>query len=205
MNGPSNPEAESHLQKACITEATLKLSRTRGPQFDGKPPLELRECQEEALLSIVHNRMTVVHARTGIGKSVVYLMIPFLYETFTSERCKGFESTVGGYEAPSTKGVLVICPLLSIINSALEGAKDKYPLLGIEHVKEDADAKKIYENVLANKTRVVLMTPEMYCKPKCKEFFSPDTEKVATHSALPSFFKHKSRSISANCLHLFSA
>jgi superfamily II DNA helicase RecQ len=163
----------------CITKALLQLGIS-----DTERPF-----QRQSLDSIVQHPITVVCARTGSGKSVIYLALPYLFQYLMQAGMKmEMGPFLNGIDRPVTKAIVLVLPYLALTWEVLSETKKRYPGLVCEHVDTEDHAAEVYQHVLKGETHIVLLTPEMYCTQKCMALFGADCVKVNTpyHSQIRS-------------------
>lgn len=107
MSGSAAHQLQGASLVAYISEAVDQLDQN----------LNLRDFQRRSLISIVQNKMTVVSARTGSGKSAVYLTLPYLYQKL---RGGGVKEALelkfpDAEESPKNKAILLVLPYHSLI------------------------------------------------------------------------------------------
>jgi superfamily II DNA helicase RecQ len=159
----------------CIDEAVRWLD----------PALTLKPFQRESLESVVKNAITVVCALTGSGKSIIFSVLPYLFESlFREGRKMSMGPDIKDSETIGKKGILLVLPYLALTYDVLSSMRAKYPGLKFEHVDTEESAAAVYQNVVDGKTDIVVITPEMYCKKKCWELFNADGTKVKSAASI---------------------
>jgi superfamily II DNA/RNA helicase len=129
MNNPPQVPSESHgiedltdAYEACIDEAVQHLNSD----------LVAKDFQKNALRSILLNHITIVAARTGAGKSLIYHALPVIYEILKTKKLP-FEQIAPGSNSSGSKNpknsILLIVPFISIAGDVTTQTREKYPNL----------------------------------------------------------------------------
>ena len=161
-----------------LTEAELKPVIQQAAEWL-KPGLQLKPFQYDGLISVIQQHMTIVFARTGMGKSFIFLLISRLYQLLKKKgENMAFGPSIGKGKMPDKKAILLVLPYLALLQEVLAELTKKFPSIRVAHVDTESNASVVYDKAFQGLVDIIVITPEMLCKPKVMDFFSADTTKV---------------------------
>lgn len=133
-----------HLFHSGLEEALKRL---------GKKNLKLKECQYEAVKAVVVDRKdTICILPTGYGKSLIYQLLPFVFDAYL-----GYENT--------TSSVIVISPLNALMVDQIAKLKTHMDVTVLKAIRETHDSsmrsavRSTYERVV-RPSQIIFAHPE---------------------------------------------
>jgi superfamily II DNA helicase RecQ len=161
-----------------LTEAELKPVIQKAAELL-KQGLQLKTFQYDGLISVIQQHMTIVFARTGMGKSIIFLLISILYQLLKKKgENMSIGPSIGKGKMPDKKAILLVLPYLALLQEVLAELTKKFPVIRVAHVDTESNASVVYDKALQGLVDIIVITPEMLCKQKVIEYFSADTTKV---------------------------
>jgi superfamily II DNA helicase RecQ len=141
-----------------------------------KPGLTLKTFQNDCLHSIAKNHMTITSAKTGSGKSIVFIASAKMLQILSS-RGESLGVVPAGSSAAMSKrkAILLMLPYLSLVDGTKSEIQCSYPAIKVAHIDTETSAADVYEEALKGDLDVIITTPEMYCKKGVSELFSADS------------------------------
>ena len=108
--------------------------------------IDLKEEQKSIIKHFIHGQDVFGCLPTGFGKSVCFLLLPYIFDNLRSK-------PIG------TSQILVIAPLTSLMKDQVDSCSSR-GICGISVTKEN-DNRANYEQILSGQYQVVYMSPEM--------------------------------------------
>lgn len=144
-----------------------------------RPGLVLKVFQVECLTSMGKNHMTMTSARTGMGKSIVFLVgMKFLQLLSAKGELMGVIVPGTPAQMSKNKSIILVVPYLSLVTGTMSEIENSFPGIKVAHIDKEEHATAVYDDALAGNLDVIIATPEMLCKKKVHELFSGDSDKV---------------------------
>jgi len=120
----------------------------------------LKPEQSKAVLAFLEGKDVFVALPTGYGKSIIYAMLPAVFDRLKGIKCYIMSCNLWRYMFAGVSGSIVVC--ISPLTTIMMDQKAKFERMGIkaEFVGETQDSQGVVAEVIAGRIQLLFISPE---------------------------------------------